>query len=170
MPGVTVEELVAQLDCVDELADTVVTFGPGEGEVQAQRLLDGGAHGHPRVQGGGGVLEHHLKVAIRFGQRRLWQSGQRDAAQRHVAAGRLDQPCDAAGHGRLAGPALAHQRDGFPGVEVQADAVHRGQGPRGAALADAEFLPERRDAQDGVPGPVHAPIRASRLSAISWRV
>ena len=93
-----------------------------------QRLGDLRAHRHHRIEAGGRLLEDHADPpAAHAAHRRLGQGEQVVPAQRDAAAD------DTAGVGqqaregerghRLAAARLAEEREGFPGVDAEIDAV-----------------------------------------------
>ena len=99
-------------------------------------LGDGVAHGGARVEGGARVLHDDLQappVGMEVSRR---QRREIDAVEADAAAGRLDQPQDAATHGGLAAAQLAHQRQGLAAPDGEVDPID-GSYVAGDALQDA---------------------------------
>ena len=121
-----------------------------------QRLGDVVGHAHARMQRGIGVLEHHLDMAA---QRRISAAGKPGCSRREqdLAAGRLDQPDDAAAEVDLPQPDSPTRPSVSPGAQVErdvGDGVHLGDRPRDQhAAADRKPL-------DQVPRPTGCGIRA----------
>ena len=116
--------------------------------------LEGGRHGDARVGGhrhvvGDGALEQPgVVVGDDHGPAGLIeaQGGQRDAVDRHLAAGRLDRAVEAGHQRRGLGRVGGHDADDLAGLDLEVDALERAvaqapqaeaAGARGGAVAGA---------------------------------
>ena len=77
-----------------------------------------------RVQGGKSILEDHLHCPRPGSPRPPGPNPTFDAVQEDVPPGRLMEPGDQAGDGRLAAPGLAHKGDNSTGIELEGNMVH----------------------------------------------
>jgi hypothetical protein len=93
--------------------------------VNAQALADGIAYSHARIQRGVRILKDHLHLAAHLAHLRSGESGQLPAFEGDSAAGRLDQPNEAASQAGLAAARLADQSDRLSLLHIEAHAVNR---------------------------------------------
>ena len=146
---VAIDQILAQRDEVEELPNALQPLFRRHVRVELQWLGDRVADADPGTQGLEWLLEDDLHIAPPAAKRFLLRVG--DAATKHadVALIGLDQPEDAARHGRLARAALAHKPERLARVDRERDAVdsdHVGYAPATAL----EPLDERVD-DDGWP-------------------
>ena len=119
-----------------------------------QRFGEDLVHGEPRVQGAGGVLEHHLQFAA-HGALGLGVGGLlvADAADHHLAVLVLVELHDFQQGGGFAGAGLAHDGEAFALADVEAQAVHcldRADPPlQQRALGQREVLADVLELEDG---------------------
>ncbi len=108
--------------------------------MDAERLADDIARGHARIERGERVLEDDLHRAPVRAQFCLAEMGDVVAVEPDAAAGRLDQPQDAARHRRFAAAGFADQPERLAGAKRKADAV---DGVHGADAAAQDAAPHR---------------------------
>ena len=137
---VAVEELGAQVHQPEQFLDSGRDVGLCHA-VHLQRLGEQFSHRHARVQRRLGVLEHDLQVAAHAAHGLVAEGQQVRAIELHRARGRFGEAQDAATGGALTATALAHERERLAGMHGEADAAHRVQHTRPAAVgAHLELL------------------------------
>jgi hypothetical protein len=122
--------------------------------VDLERLADDVADGHPRVEAGVRVLQHHLDVPPRPPQRAAAEPHHVLAAYVDGAGRRLLQPHQQLGQCGLAATGLAHHAERLAAPQLDVDAV---DGSHGAdlrleddALGDREVLDQTLGLQHNV--------------------
>ena len=122
-----------QVDTLQQRRDAVASLGGRADAMDGQRLGDGGADRHARVERRIGVLEDHLRLAAQRLHRGRRPARHGVAIDHHLTRERDEAEHGLAG-GRFAGAALADEAERLPGLELEAD-VHDGRHRR---LAPAE--------------------------------
>src|SRR5712671_3082024 len=138
-----VERFGPETDLESELAHPPVERASARDAVIDQRLADDVADSEARVEGGVGVLEHHLELAPVGPHLAARQSVDAVALDADLALCRLEQFEDGLARGRLAAAALADEAQGLPLGNLERNAVDRVNLPDGALqqpLLDREML------------------------------
>src|SRR5439155_26045201 len=125
-------------DPAQEIRDALFTLAPVLHPVDVERLANQVEQRHARIEGRERVLEDHLHLAPERTELAGTEPADLDdravpGAYPDFARRRLDRSQDAPRRRRLAAPALAHQPERLPFVDVKVDAVHR------ADVADRPF-------------------------------
>ena len=144
-----------------QLATGLLPCLGGTGQaVDEQRIGDGFAHRHLGIEAGQGILEHHLQAAARPGQFGSPQLAQVLALQAHLAAPHRHQAHQGAAEAALAAAGSPHHPQGFPLVELEADAIHGlqpplapGGGGQGMPAAQLLHLQQQRRGRCGLAVP-----------------
>ena len=151
--GEAVSVLGAQAHCAEELPDTPLTFAAPVEAMNAERLGDDLANGHPRVQRRVRVLEDDLDVTSYGPHLSALVCGDVRPVENDPPGSRLDQLDERASKGRLPAAGLAHDPERLAALDGEVDAVD------GAHLAnrvledprlDRKVLDEPFDAQERV--------------------
>jgi hypothetical protein len=122
----------------------------GAQAVDDHALGDDVADLHPRVQGRVRVLEHHLHAPAGGAQLAAVDLQQVLAVEPDRAAGRVKDPHDAAGGGRLPRSRLPDQAEHLAGGDLERDVVDGPElRPSAALTPDAELLDQAGDLQQG---------------------
>ena len=114
-------------------------------------LLEDRPHRHPGVERAVGILEHDLHPAPERPQRRLRQAPHVVAREPDAPRGRLDEPEEAAAHGRLAAATLPHEAERLAAGDRERHAVDRADGthrPSEQPAADRKMRLEAGDGQE----------------------
>jgi hypothetical protein len=123
--GIALRVVGRQAHLFEQPAHPGLRLGAAGDAVHQERLHDREAHREARVQRGEGVLEDELDVAPQRLQLALRQRQHVAALELDLPALAVDQAQQRAAGGRLAAARLAHQRQRFAGVEVEADLLDR---------------------------------------------
>nr|WP_236637981.1 hypothetical protein [Mangrovicoccus ximenensis] len=166
---ITAEMFVAEPDQPQQFRDARRPVGGGQRQVQPERLVEHLADRHARVQRGIRVLEHHLQAAVHARELPRVEPPDIVAVQHDLALRRLDQPHQAARHGRFARTAFADQGQGAPRMQVEIDSV---DGVELLAAPDRKQLAQAAHPQDRVIGGIglHPASSVRTLAASSLRV
>src|SRR5262249_18404639 len=78
-----------------------------------------------RIEGGVGILEHDLHLALDAAELLALEPGELMPIEADAAARRLDHPKHGIAGRRLAAAALTHEREGLAGADAEIDAVDR---------------------------------------------
>ncbi|MNX03064.1 hypothetical protein D3C86_326320 [compost metagenome] len=121
--------------------------------VHQQRLHDGEADRHARIQRRERILEHELDVAAQGLKLVVLQAHDVASAELDLAALAVHQAQERAAGGGLAATRFAHQRQRFAGKQIEADLFHRVDAALHAAqdaAAQIEAGHQIAHAQDGL--------------------
>src|SRR5581483_2300378 len=131
---------------LEQLADASLRLASaGRQPVDRQHLAQGVADPQTRVQGGGGILKHHLHATRQRAAVALLLLQRPPVDLDHPGA-RGEQPDEKPGERRLAAPALADDPERLARGELERHVVDGGE--LVAAVARTEQLDELRDAHD----------------------
>src|SRR5581483_1991656 len=118
-----VEVLGVQADDLEQLLDAALALGLGTDAVDVERLRDDRADALPRVQRRVRILEDHHHLAPHRPHLRTVEVRDVAALEDDLAAGRLEEPGDAARHRRLAAARFTHDTERLARLEREVDAV-----------------------------------------------
>ena len=123
--GIPLRVRRVQTHRLDQLPDPFLTgFGIRRQFVDIERLADGFADGHARIQRAIRILKNHLQLAPPRAQLRAFEFRELFALKENAAGSRLDETHNRAAQRCLAAAALAHQPQGFARLHRETHVVH----------------------------------------------
>ena len=121
--GIAPQQVPGQPHLVQQHRRPGGNLPPGAEAVDPQRLCQNALHGQPGVQGGRGVLKHHLHLPPQGPQVPGRTGRQGPPIKKHLPLGGGQQAQQEPAQGALSAPGLPHQGQGLPLVNHQ---VHLG--------------------------------------------